>query len=63
MDSAIKLKLLHEDLSPKVERKEMKAREPSEIIVLKAEENFNMSHLKAPSTSNFIINIGVEGCL
>ena len=61
ISSAIRLKLLHNNLLPKVNQSNMKARLPKVIIIFKAEENFSTSLLKVLSTLYFEIRIGVEG--
>ena len=61
ISSAIRLKLLHDDLLPKVNQSNMKARLLKVIIIFKAEENFSTSLLKVPSTSYFKIRIGIKG--
>ena len=58
---AIRLKLLHDDLLPKVNQSNMKARLPKIIIIFKAEENFSTSLLKVPLTLYFEIRIGIKG--
>ena len=60
ISSAIRLKLLYNDLLPKVNQSNMKARLPKVIIIFKADENFSTSLLKVPLTSYFKIRIEIE---
>ena len=57
----MKLKLLYDDLLPKVDRRNMKARLPKVMIVLIANEKFKIKHLNTLSTSYLEIRIEVVG--
>ena len=58
--SVSKLKLLHEDLPPKVDLMEIYANTLNDIMVLIVANSNKPNLLKAPSISSFYINIAIN---